>query len=252
MSAVKDKPIFERIEHFVRDGIATGSYPSGSRLPSETDLASRFKTTRATVRRAMARLVFEGMVTRHAGRGSFVAPAMVGSFPIDSRHCLPFEDQVALEGLQVRYRSPQYELMQAPAEVSRRLSLEKNAQVFKLERLRTINDRTVCLEIRYFPVALGQAVTGEMLLSLSAHAFVSNIVGYRIPTIIVKVSAMIADAALASRLEVPKGSALIVRDNVFLDSSGQVMICGKSIFRGDIETEYVLGPDLRESIKSNK
>ena len=63
---------------------------------------------------------------------------------------------------------------------------------------------------------------------------------------------MIADAALASRLEVPKGSALIVRDNVFLDSSGQVMICGKSIFRGDIETEYVLGPDLRESIKSNK
>lgn len=245
---MKNTPIFERIEQFVRAGIDSGSYAPGSKLPSETDLAARFKTTRATVRQALSRLVFEGMVTRHAGRGSFVAPPVVGTFPIDSRHCLPFEDQVALEGLHVSYRSPNYELVQAPLAVAAQLSLPKDTQVFKLERLRMINDRPVCVEIRYLPVALGQAVTGEMLLTQSVHGFVSEVVGYRVPTIVVKVSAIIADATLASRLEVPKGSALIVRDNYFLDPKGQIMICGKSIFRGDIETEYVLGPDLRKPV----
>ncbi|MDO9023389.1 UTRA domain-containing protein, partial [Zwartia sp.] len=104
----------------------------------------------------------------------------------------------------------------------------------------------VCLEIRYLPVPLGQAVTGEMLLTQSVHGFLSEIVGFRVPTIVVKVSAIIADATLANRLDVPKGNALIVRDNIFLDPKGQIMICGKSYFRGDIETEYVLGPDLRK------
>ena len=246
MSKIKDTPIFERIEQSVREGIASGDYAPGAQLPSETELASRFSTTRATVRQALSRLVFEGMVTRHAGRGSFVAPPVVGTFPIDSRHCLAFEDQVALEGLQVSYRSPHYELVQAPPAVATQLSLPKDTQVFKLERLRMINDSPVCLEIRYLPVALGQSVTGEMLLTQSVHGFVSEIVGYRVPTIVVKVSAIIADATLSSRLEVPKGSALIVRDNIFLDPKGRIMICGKSFFRGDIETEYVLGPDLRK------
>jgi GntR family transcriptional regulator len=126
--------------------------------------------------------------------------------------------------------------------------LPKGAKVFKLERLRMIHDSPVCLEVRYLPILLGQAVTGEMLLTQSVHAFVSEIVGFRVPTIVVQVSAIVADASLASRLEVPKGSALIVRDNIFLDPKGQIMICGKSLFRGDIETEYVLGPDLRKPV----
>ena len=155
---------------------------------------------------------------------------------------------MALEGLQVSYRSPHYELVQAPPAVATQLSLPKDTQVFKLERLRMSNDSPVCLEIRYFPIALGQAVTGEMLLTQSVHGFLSEIVGYRVPTIVVKVSAIIADATLSSRLEVPKGSALIIRDNIFLDPKGQIMICGKSFFRGDIEMKYVLGPDLRKPV----
>lgn len=248
MTKIKDTPIFERIEQFVREGIASGVYAPGAQLPSETELATRFKTTRATVRQALSRLVFEGTVTRHAGRGSFVAPTTMGTFPIDSRHCLPFEDQVALEGLLVTYSAPNYELVQAPTSVLAQLSLPKGAKVFKLERLRMIHDSPVCLEVRYLPILLGQAVTGEMLLTQSVHAFVSEIVGYRVPTIVVQVSAIVADAMLASRLEVPKGSALIVRDNIFLDPKGHSMICGKSLFRGDIETEYVLGPDLRKPV----
>jgi len=238
-------PIYGRIEQHIRRMIDSGEFPAGSRLPSETELGKAFQTTRATVRQALSKLVYEGLVTRYVGRGSFVATPVVGTFPIDTRHCLPFEEQVAVEGLHVSYGSPSFEIVSAPSSIVKVLSLEPDARVFKLERLRVIGGRPVCLELRYIPEALGRKVTGEMLLTRSAHAFISEIIGYRIPTIVVKVSAIIADASLAKLLDVPQGNALMVRDNRFLDNSGTTLVCGKSIFRGDIETEYVLGPDLR-------
>lgn len=238
-------PIYERIEQHIRGTIDSGQFPPGARLPSETELAKTFHTTRATVRQALSRLVYEGIVSRYVGRGSFVATPAVGTFPIDTRHCLPFEEQVAIEGQCVTYGSPAFEIVPAAAGVIKVLSLEPGARIFKLERLRMIGGQPVCLEIRHIPLVLGQKVTGEMLLARSAHAFISDIIGHRVPTIVVKVSAIIADASLANLLGVSKGNALMVRDSRFLDKHGVTLICGKSIFRGDIETEYVLGPDLR-------
>ncbi len=57
----------------VREAIANGAFPPGSRLPTERDLANRFHATRSTVRKTMHRLAKEGLVVRHVGRGTFVA-----------------------------------------------------------------------------------------------------------------------------------------------------------------------------------
>lgn len=54
--------------------IAEGRLRSGARLPTERALASRFGAARNTVRRTMNRLAAEGLIVRHVGRGTFVAP----------------------------------------------------------------------------------------------------------------------------------------------------------------------------------
>ncbi|WGF89565.1 FadR/GntR family transcriptional regulator [Marinivivus vitaminiproducens] len=46
--------------------------PAHDRLPPERDLAIRFRTTRAAVRRVLDSLEAEGRVRRHVGRGTFV------------------------------------------------------------------------------------------------------------------------------------------------------------------------------------
>lgn len=53
--------------------IADGRLKSGTRLPTERALASRFGAARNTVRRAMSRLADEGLIERHVGRGTFVS-----------------------------------------------------------------------------------------------------------------------------------------------------------------------------------
>ena len=56
----------------LRASIAGGEFPAGERLPSENELAERFRTSRPTVRRAIALLKAEGLVTTEQGRGAFV------------------------------------------------------------------------------------------------------------------------------------------------------------------------------------
>lgn len=236
-----DVPIYSKIQEDLRGRIQAGEYKPGDRVPSESELCRLYQTTRTTVRQALTQLVFEGIVVRHVGRGSFVASTTLDKFPIDTRECLSFEDQVALEGRVVTYQSPSFNLIKAPPEVSRDLDIEPGSNVFYMERLRVLEERPVCLECRYIHEEFGRHVTGDMLMSRSAHGFVSDIMGTRIPTIRVLVSAIIADKELAERLSVTAGSALIVRDNWHIDSEGRILMCGKSLFPGDIRTEYVLG-----------
>lgn len=234
-------PIYVRIQERIRTAITEGVLPSGGRVWSEAELAVEFSTTRSTVRHALDRLVFEGLIVRHVGRGSFVAERARVHSPIDTRHCLTFEEQAALAGHIVSYRAPSFELVAAPQRVAQQLGLEDGAPVFKFERLRIIEKRPVCLEIRYIPHAIGCRVTGDMLSSRSAHTFVGDILGERIPTIVVSITAEIASGRVAEMLELSEGSALIVRSNAHHATTGAVVLCGRSIYAGDVSTDYVLG-----------
>ncbi|MFC7397221.1 GntR family transcriptional regulator [Chelatococcus sp. GCM10030263] len=234
-------PLYIRIQDRIRAAIADGGMAAGDRIWSEAELAREYGTTRSTVRHALDQLVFEGLIVRHIGRGSFVAERAVVHSPIDSRYSLSFEEQVAQAGRVVTYRSPTLELVSPPKAIAEKLGIPPGTQVFKLERLRIIENRPVCLEIRYMPRAVGERVTGEMLASRSAHNFVGEIVGERIPTIMVSVTAEVATAAVAKKLELSEGAPLIVRTNAHYTGDGTVVICGRSIFAGDVSTDYVLG-----------
>jgi GntR family transcriptional regulator len=237
-------PVYIRIQDRIRTAIATGALGPGDQLPTETKLCSEFRTTRSTVRHALDRLVYEGLIHRRVGRGSFIAEKGALRSPIDSRRCLTFEQQMALTGHVVTYRSPSLELVAAPRQIAQCLGVDPQAQVFKMERLRMIGQRPVCLEIRYLPQEIGRHVTGDMLTSSSAHSFVGDIIGDRMPTIVVTITAELASARVAQLLEIAEGAAVIVRTNTHHTITGIAKTCGRSIYPGDVMTEYVLGQEL--------
>ncbi|GAB3393229.1 phosphonate metabolism transcriptional regulator PhnF [Humibacter soli] len=57
----------------LRQEIADGRWPVGSKLPPEHELAERFEVHRNTVRQAVAALVIDGLVVSRRGSGTFVA-----------------------------------------------------------------------------------------------------------------------------------------------------------------------------------
>lgn len=117
-------PKYVQIVETLRRRITDGTYPVGSKLPSESELVREFGVSRPTVVRALQEMALLGEIEREHGRGSFVkappesreerrpAPAVL------DRH----ETEVPLTVVQV---GPQA----APARVAARLGLAEGARV---------------------------------------------------------------------------------------------------------------------------
>ena len=66
-------PQYELIKQYLRHQIETGEWPIGYRTPSEPKLAEQFSVSRMTARRALQELADQGLLSRTAGSGTFVA-----------------------------------------------------------------------------------------------------------------------------------------------------------------------------------
>lgn len=71
----------QRIRDFILAAAADGSLTAGAKLPTERELAKRFAVPRNAVRRMLSQLEAEGSITRHVGRGTFLASASNSGAP---------------------------------------------------------------------------------------------------------------------------------------------------------------------------
>src|SRR6266702_176043 len=118
-----------RIVEELRAEILTGQRAAGERLPSETELAEQYGTSRPTVRRALARLRGEGLVVTWQGRVAVVRPEQQLR-------------EVATVG--------------APAEVALRLDIEEGSPVIVRRRLFLADGEPVALCDSYYPAGLAE------------------------------------------------------------------------------------------------
>ena len=63
----------EIIIDFIKKQIEESTYSNGDKIPSEEKLASLLKTSRGTVRVALEKLKFEGIIESKNGSGSYVS-----------------------------------------------------------------------------------------------------------------------------------------------------------------------------------
>lgn len=67
------QPRYIQIADQLRNQIASGQYPTGSRIPAENELARQLNASRPTVRQALDLLAREGRLIRIKGSGTFVS-----------------------------------------------------------------------------------------------------------------------------------------------------------------------------------
>jgi DNA-binding LacI/PurR family transcriptional regulator len=66
-------PKYQQVLKSIEEGILSGRYSPGQKLPSEKALLEQFETSRITVVRALRELQHKGLVQRRAGSGTYVA-----------------------------------------------------------------------------------------------------------------------------------------------------------------------------------
>lgn len=67
-------PLYQQIVEAIRREVASGRMPAGSPMPSFRVLAAQLAVSLITVKRAYEELERDGLILRHQGLGTFVAP----------------------------------------------------------------------------------------------------------------------------------------------------------------------------------
>jgi GntR family transcriptional regulator len=225
-------PLYLRIQESLRKQIASGQLADGARLPSETELAEQFETTRGTVRQAMAQLSFEGTIIRRVGLGTFVAGKPVES-RIEAQRPRSFEEQMEESGARVSFRLLGFDAEPASASIAAALNLGPGAGIYRMQRLRLVDGEVIGLEDRSMLQHVGAAIPASAVATQSAVAMTEQALGTPLGAITVTVGAIAARGEIARHLGVRSGSPALARSHVFLDQAGQPVLAGESIYRGD-------------------
>jgi GntR family transcriptional regulator len=227
--AEKFVPNYLRLESHLRESIRNGDLKPGNPIPPESHLCQQYSVSRTTVRQALSRLVYDGLIVRHRGRGSFVAePRLEHSKPF-----LSFEEEMLARGATTGIKLLDMRTEPVEGRAAENLGLPAGTAVMVLERLRFVNGQVVGYEIRYLPRQIGKALTPDEIHNQPLVPALRRILGKPRTRLSLNVTASTAHRKEARVLETKVGAPVLVREHTWYYEPEGPMQCGKSIFRGD-------------------
>jgi GntR family transcriptional regulator len=214
-----------RLRRSLQNLIERGRLVPGHVLPSERELAKLLTLSRVTVRKAIAGLADDGLLTQRQGAGTFVAERIVKSFS----KLTGFTDDLRARGLKPRVKFLERSVGEVSPEEALALHLSPGARVIRLRRLRFAGDKPLALELSVVP----HAILGDPnAIKLSLYDALEAI-GCRPTRALQRLRAVALDAEQAQLLGLPvDGPALSIERRAFLDD-GRVVEFTQSLYRGD-------------------
>ncbi|GAB4166032.1 MAG: phosphonate metabolism transcriptional regulator PhnF [Thalassobaculales bacterium] len=207
-----------QIAESLKADIRAGTYRPGDRLPTELELAERFRVNRHTLRRAVAALAERGILRVEQGRGTFVHED-----PID----WPMGQRVRFsEIIERQQRSHAGELLRSaviPAEeaAAKALGIPTGAPVVLLVRLSRVDGRPLSIGDHHFPADRFRGLdaafrrTGGITAALAEFG-VADYLRKR-----TRITARLPDEAEAEMLEIPRSRPVLVTEAVNVDGDGR-------------------------------
>ena len=188
------------------------SYQNGALLPNEVDLANELGISRTTLRQALNKLVYDGLLIRKKGVGTKVADATISS---KSANWLSFSQEMKARGIPIRNFELHVSWAFPEEKVAAFFNIPANQKILKLERLRGRTEGPFVYFISYFHPRIG--LTGEEDFKRPLYDILES--DYGIVTELSKeeISAKAADKFIAAKLETEIGSPILFRKRYVYD-----------------------------------
>jgi GntR family transcriptional regulator len=205
-------PLYQQIKALITQSLQSGEWKPGELIPSEVELAGRYKVSQGTVRKAIDELAAEHLVVRRQGKGTFVASHN------ESRAHYRFLKLMPDEGVphHPEHHYIEVKRIRAAAEVARLLDLKSGDAVVYIKRLLSFDGAPTILEELWLPGQLFKGLTAERLAEYKGamYGLFESEFGTRMIRATEKIRAVAADAGTAAYLKVPEGAPLLCADRV--------------------------------------
>ncbi|MGW5385408.1 GntR family transcriptional regulator [Nocardia sp. NPDC003963] len=240
------EPAHQVVSRELRAGIAAGEYRDSGKLPTEAELAQRYRVSRQTVRRAFQDLVADGTVYRVPGRGTFVAEA---------------------EGRYLRHHGSIEDLMNLSADTTMEVitPLHRRVDIDAASRLRLDTDIVYTVAFRrihdgvpfvlttvHLPEHIGRHILGRAELGAggaSSHTVIGLLEPHLdspIAEAAQSITVSRADAEVAAGLGCEQGHPMLRVDRLYTDADGRAVDLSVSHF---LPEHYTYRVTLRRSTR---
>src|SRR5690606_32070862 len=127
-------PLHIQVEQLLRKMVDSSEFSNGKMLPNEVDLARQLAISRTTLRQAINKLVYEGLLIRKKGVGTWVNGNR--SLSSKSKNWLSFSQEMAARGIPIRNFELHVSWVTPEDEVANFFDIKKDKKILKLVRLR--------------------------------------------------------------------------------------------------------------------
>ena len=211
MSAVADAPLFQplyrQIAELITRGLDGGEWKPGEAIPSELELAARFKVSQGTVRKAIDELAAANLLVRRQGKGTFVATHSEERTQFRFLRLAP--DDGSAERLSRRFLDCRRS--RPSAEVAQALDIPTSQAVLQVRRLLYFRGAPVVLDDLWLPLALFKGLTEQRLSEYEGplYGLFEAEFGVRMIRAEEQIRAVAADAETATLLGVQPAAPLL-------------------------------------------
>ncbi|HEY1090201.1 MAG TPA: GntR family transcriptional regulator [Burkholderiaceae bacterium] len=218
-------PLYMQLAQKLATAIREGQFHADEALPSERVLSESLDLSRVTARKAIDRLVEQGLIVRKRGSGNYIAPKL--EQPLS--RLTSFSEELQQRGFtpSSQWLTRGYSLAAPDEQLA--LGLPTGGRVARLERLRLADTVVMAYEVSVLPelVLPDVQVVGSSLYSHLSRRGTAPVRALQ------HIRAINADAKLAGHLQVPVGQAVLFITRVGFLESGQAVELTHSYCRSD-------------------
>jgi GntR family transcriptional regulator len=155
-------PLYQQIKVLMLQSLQSGEWKPSESIPSENDLATRFKVSQGTVRKAIDELAAENLLIRRQGKGTFVATHAEHHVQYRFLRLFPDNGNPNSEGPAQRHIID-CKRLRASADVARALAIRPGDAVLQVRRVLSFAGIPTILEDLWLPGSPFKGLTAERL-----------------------------------------------------------------------------------------
>lgn len=221
-------PLHIQAEELLRKMIKLPEFQNGKLLPNEIDLANQLAISRTTLRQALNKLVYEGLLIRKKGVGTKVADTMISS---KSVNWLSFSQEMQARGIPIKNFELHVSWIFPTETIANFFNIKTDQKILKLERLRGKPEGPFVYFVSYFHPRAG--LTGEEDFKRPLYDILER--DYNIVAELSKeeISAAAADKFIAAKLETEPGSPILFRKRYVYDQADRPIEYNLGYYKAD-------------------
>ena len=214
------RPLYRAVEDCIRGVINSGGLIPGDLIPSESQLAEALDVSQGTVKKAIDNLVWEKLLYRHQGKGTYVSRV---DFEKSLFRFFTYGD-AAGRATRIHKETTRRQRLVGPDAVCRRLQVSAGSELVFIERLGMIRQAAVLVEYSWWPAAIVPDLEDERI-HIPDYLYALVLDRYGVPVIRAEetLTADVADEACAAALGIQRGMPVVVLKRIAYSVNDQIV-----------------------------